>query len=254
MSGPKVLGLLPEFGLRVDSSVVPLTRRARATIFWPRPTRSSLDALTLLEVPLTMVPVVAGTPGVLARLAPALARRLGPPPAELVPIRGAPPGCSRPGFPWPPCAWRPACTAAGAAGCSPCSSTLRSSSPGPAGSSPPSRRSAAFVAKIRAFLTWLVKTGPVEGVTLSGLYQEYGISKKGGSRIAPTNNFKVETANSNSKLETQIRRSPGPPPGVRHNRRPGADPGPGARRCGTGPSPASAGKISPRSPRLPGRI
>ena len=25
---------------------------------------------------------------------------------------------------------------------------------------------AAFVAKIRAFLTWLVKTGPVEGVTL----------------------------------------------------------------------------------------
>ena len=32
---------------------------------------------------------------------------------------------------------------------------------------------AAFVAKIRAFLAWLVQTGPVEGVTLSGLYNDW---------------------------------------------------------------------------------
>ena len=32
---------------------------------------------------------------------------------------------------------------------------------------------AALVAKIRAFLTWLLKSGPVEGITLSGLYREY---------------------------------------------------------------------------------
>ena len=31
----------------------------------------------------------------------------------------------------------------------------------------------AFVAKLRAFLDWLVRTGPVEGVTFSGLLQEY---------------------------------------------------------------------------------
>jgi hypothetical protein len=30
-----------------------------------------------------------------------------------------------------------------------------------------------FVAKLRAFLTWLVASGPVEGVTFSGLYQEW---------------------------------------------------------------------------------
>lgn len=32
---------------------------------------------------------------------------------------------------------------------------------------------AGFVAKIRTFLDWLVRSGPVEGVTLSGLYQEW---------------------------------------------------------------------------------
>jgi hypothetical protein len=30
-----------------------------------------------------------------------------------------------------------------------------------------------FVAKIRVFLDWLVQTGPVTGVTLSGLYQDW---------------------------------------------------------------------------------
>jgi hypothetical protein len=30
-----------------------------------------------------------------------------------------------------------------------------------------------FVAKIRAFLTWLVETGPVEGVTLAALGEDW---------------------------------------------------------------------------------
>jgi hypothetical protein len=32
---------------------------------------------------------------------------------------------------------------------------------------------AALVAKIHDFLSWMVKNGPVEGVTLSELYQKY---------------------------------------------------------------------------------
>jgi hypothetical protein len=32
---------------------------------------------------------------------------------------------------------------------------------------------AGFVAKIRTFLDWLVRSSPVEGITLSGLYQEW---------------------------------------------------------------------------------
>ena len=38
-----------------------------------------------------------------------------------------------------------------------------------------------FVAKIRSFLTWLVKTGPVSGVTLGELGESWGRTGKPGA-------------------------------------------------------------------------
>ena len=74
-AGPQVFSLLPEFGLEVDSSVVPLTRKNPDPRFFLAPADpfplggAGPDGRPLLEVPITMVPVVAGTPELMARLA-----------------------------------------------------------------------------------------------------------------------------------------------------------------------------------------
>ena len=74
--GPQVMALLPEFGLKVDSSIVPLTAKsASPKTSWPRPTRSASRASAgapLLEAPLTLVPVIPGTPRAVYGLAAAL--------------------------------------------------------------------------------------------------------------------------------------------------------------------------------------
>ena len=77
-AGPQVFSLLPEFGLEVDSSVAPLTRKNPDPRFFlapadPFPLGDAGPAgHPLLEVPITMVPVVAGTPALVARLAATL--------------------------------------------------------------------------------------------------------------------------------------------------------------------------------------
>jgi hypothetical protein len=175
--GPEVLKLLREFGLKVDSSAAPLTLKgtgeyflAPADPFWLTPAAPGRPGL--LEAPVTLVPVLPHSP----RLAVHLARRLsgtagrrllhcfryvaaaGPQPAwfPLASMRLAAALHRRRGG-------RVLCLAFHSSELLPGASRLF----------PTEAAVAAFVAKIRAFLSWLVKTGPVTGVTLSGLYREY---------------------------------------------------------------------------------
>jgi hypothetical protein len=74
-AGPQVFSLLPEFGLEVDSSVAPLTRKNPDPRFFLAPADPfplggvGPTGKPLLEVPITLVPVVAGTPELIERLA-----------------------------------------------------------------------------------------------------------------------------------------------------------------------------------------
>jgi hypothetical protein len=169
--GPKVLGLLPEFGLKVDSSIVPLTLKGAGDYFLAPPDPFPLTP-TVLEVPLTMVPVLACSPMLLARLARRLPGNTGRGLLHWFKFAGA--AGIQP-------AWFPLASMRLAAGLHRRrggrvltmffhSSELQ---PGASRLFPTEPAVAALVAKIRAFLSWLTATGPVEGVTLAGLDQEY---------------------------------------------------------------------------------
>jgi len=65
--GPKVLGLLPKLGFRVDSSVVPLTLKGGGDYFLApadpfRLARTAAGEPALLEAPLTLVPLITPLP------------------------------------------------------------------------------------------------------------------------------------------------------------------------------------------------
>jgi hypothetical protein len=173
---PTILSLLGEFGIKVDSSVVPLTLKGAGDYFLApaEPFRLSHD---LLEVPVTMVPVLPSLPRALAYLAPKLpgasGRRL------LGWFKSVAAAGSQP-------AWFPLPSMRLAAGLHRLrggrtltmffhSSELQ---PGASRLFPTEQAVRRFVAKIRAFLDWLIKTGPVEGVTLGELFQEH-VKKKG---------------------------------------------------------------------------
>lgn len=178
-AGPRVWGLLPEFGLVVDSSVVPLTPKnadPRAFLAPADPFPLAVPGpagVRIFEVPLTMVPVVAGTPSLVARLAAALPpdwgnrlrdrfRYLG--------VAGVQP------------AWYPFASMQLAArlhrrrGGRVLNMFLHSSElmPGTSPLFPTEDAVNRFAAKLRAFLAWLVRTGPVEGVTLSEVQADWG--------------------------------------------------------------------------------
>jgi hypothetical protein len=175
--GPKILSLLPEFGLRVDSSIVPLTWKDRTDYFLAPADPFHLPPDTphgpaLLEVPLTMVPVLANLPRALARLAPTLPWSSGRLLLSRFKYLGA--AGIQP-------AWFPLTSMRLAAGLHRRrggrtltmffhSSELK---PGASRHFPNEPAVQRLVAKLRAFLTWLSQSGPVEGVTLSGLYREY---------------------------------------------------------------------------------
>jgi hypothetical protein len=177
-AGPRVWSLLPEFGLEVDSSVAPLTLKnadprgflAPADPFplWdsgPQETR-------LLEVPITMVPVVAGTPGLVDRLAAA------GPPAWGRGLRGLFRSVGAVGV---QPAWYPLASMQLAArlhrrrGGQVLTMFFHSSElkPGATRLFPTEAAVSRFVDKIRTFLAWLVKTGPVQGVTLAQLGEDW---------------------------------------------------------------------------------
>jgi len=177
-AGRRVWGLLPEFGLEVDSSVAPLTlKNADPRGFLapadPFPLWDSRPAENpLLEVPITVVPVAPGTPKLIDRLAaagpPAWERRL----KSLFRYIGAV-GVQP--------AWYPLASMQLAArlhrrrGGRVLTMFFHSSElkPGATQLFPTEAAVGRFAAKIRAFLAWLVKTGPVQGVTLTQLREDW---------------------------------------------------------------------------------
>ena len=173
-AGLKVWGLLPEFNLSVDSSVAPLTPKGAEVGHFLAPADPfglqvpGLDGHELLEVPVTMVPVLTGTPELMTRLAAVLpsawARRLENS-FRYVAAAGVQP------------AWYPLASMQLAAqlhrrrGGQVLTMFFHSSElkPGASRLFPTEVAVERFVGKIRTFLTWLVQTGPVEGVTLAEL-------------------------------------------------------------------------------------
>jgi len=175
--GPTVQGLLPEFGLKVDSSIVPLTLKGTGDYFLAPADPFCLIPATpghpaLLEAPLTMVPVAAALPRVLARLAPRLPGAAGRRLLGWFKYVGAA-GIQPAWFPLP--SMRLAASLHRRRGGRVFTMFFHSSElqPGASRLFPTELAVSGFVAKIRAFLDWLVKTGPVTGVTLSGLYQDW---------------------------------------------------------------------------------
>lgn len=169
--GPKILDLLGEFGFRVDSSVVPLTLKGGKGYFLA-PADPFLLTPALLEAPVTLVPVVPGLPRTLARLAPVLPGALGCRLLSWFKYVGAA-GIQPAWFPLP--TMRLAAGLHRRRGGRVLTTFFHSSElqPGASRLFPTETAVTAFVAKIRAFFTWLVQSGPVEGVTYSELYQEY---------------------------------------------------------------------------------
>jgi len=169
--GPRILSLLGEFGLRVDSSVVPLTLKGGGDYFLA-PTDPFLLTPTLLEVPLTQVPVLAGLPRALARLAPYLPGASGRRLLSRFKYVGA--AGLQPAW-FPLASMRLAANLHRRRGGRVLTMFCHSSElqPGASRLFPTEQAVARFVGKIRTFLNWLVETGPVEGVTLSGVFQEY---------------------------------------------------------------------------------
>jgi hypothetical protein len=177
-AGRKVFGLLPEFGLEVDSSVAPLTRKNPDPRFFLAPAdpfrlgQAGPEGRSLLEVPITLVPVVAGTPELVARLAavapPPWGERLGSL-FRYGAVAGVQP------------AWYPLASMQLAArlhrrrGGRVLTLFFHSSElkPGASRLFPTETAVSRFVEKIRTFLTWLVKIGPVEGVTLAELGEDW---------------------------------------------------------------------------------
>jgi hypothetical protein len=173
-AGPAVFRLLPEFGLRVDSSVAPLTRknpdpRAFLAPADPFPLWDQVPATAaVLEAPITLVPVLAGTPTLVARLAGAVPAGRGLRLQNLFRYVGAV-GVQP--------AWYPLRSMQLAArlhrrrGGRVLTMFFHSSELQPGATRLFATEAAvcSLVDKIRAFLTWLTRTGPVQGVTLGEL-------------------------------------------------------------------------------------
>jgi hypothetical protein len=177
-AGPQVFSLLPEFGLEVDSSVAPLTRKNPDPRYFLAPAdpfplgQAGPEGKPLLEVPITLVPVVAGTPELVARLAAMAPPLWGDRLRSLfryVGVLGVQP------------AWYTLASLKLAAhlhrrrGGRVLTMFFHSSElqPGATRLFPTEVAVSRFIAKIRAFLTWLVQTGPVSGMTLAELGEDW---------------------------------------------------------------------------------
>ena len=180
-----LLQLLPRFGLRVDSSMVPLTFKgdgpqnflAPADPFW-LDFPASPD-LTLLEAPVTMVPVWDRSARTWHRLAGLLPARLHE--AWLSRFRFVGAAGIHPSW-FPGFSMRLAARLHQRRGGRILTLFLHSSELLPGGSPdfPDAAAVDRLVAKLRGFLTWLAKRGPVRGVTLSGLHELLAANEPGG--------------------------------------------------------------------------
>lgn len=175
--GPKILSLLPKFGLRVDSSMVPLTQTLGGPDHFLAPPDPFFPAdgggrpLGLLEVPLTLVPLHPAAARGVYRLSTRAPGRLGHLLRAWFPYvlsAGVQPV-------WFPLPWmRLAARLHAARGGEVLCLFFHSSELMPGGT-PHNRTEAAvnrLVGKIRAFLAWLTRHFRVTGVTLGQLGQE----------------------------------------------------------------------------------
>lgn len=170
-----LLNLLPGFGLHVDSSMVPLTFKgdghknflAPADPFWLEVPSS--PGLGLLEAPVTMVPVWAASARAVHRLAGQLPGKAGA--ALLSGYRFVGAAGIHPAW-FPRFSMRLAASLHRRRGGQVLTLFLHSSELLPGGSPdfPDAASVDRLVAKLRDFLTWLVRQGPVTGVTLSNLH------------------------------------------------------------------------------------
>ncbi|MEW6659012.1 MAG: hypothetical protein AB1424_10155 [Thermodesulfobacteriota bacterium] len=186
--GPRLLSLLPEMGFQVDSSMVPLTQKVGGPDYFLAPNdpfRLPVPGAaggTLLEVPLTMVPVIAGAPRLIYRVTGALPGDWG------IRLRSRFPYLLAAGihpvwFPLP--SMRLAARLHRRRGGRVLNLFLHSSELA-AGGTPQFPNEAAvarLVAKIRAFLAWLKATGPVEGITLAELSRSAGKAGRAGEGL-----------------------------------------------------------------------
>jgi hypothetical protein len=180
--GPQIQSLLPEMGFRVDSSMVPLTQKVGGPDYFLAPADPFRlpgpggDAATLLEVPLTMVPVCQAAARLIYRVSAAF------PGARSERLRGWFPYVLAAGihpvwYPLP--SMRLGVRLHRGRGGRVLNMFLHSTELAPGGNPevPTETAVGKLVQKIRIFLTWLQKTGPVEGVTLSELYDQEGLER-----------------------------------------------------------------------------
>ncbi len=174
----RLMALLPEFNLRVDSSVVPLTHKPGGPdnflappdpFFLPLP---GISGPSLLEAPLTMVALLPGLAGAWDRLSRLLPPRLGARLRHWFRYAGA--VGLQPAW-YPLTSMRLAARLHRARGGRVLTLFFHSSEllPGASRLFPTEAAVNSLVAKIRAFLAWLVQTGPVDGVTLADLLKIY---------------------------------------------------------------------------------
>jgi len=172
---PGLLKLLPGCGLRVDTSMVPLTFKGDGPQnfltppdpFWLQVAGS--PGVKLLEAPVTMVPVWQASAKAVHRLAGLLPGKAGK--ALLSRYRFVGAAGIHPAW-FPQFSMRLAASLHKRRGGRVLTLFLHSSELFPGGSPdfPDAAAVDRLVAKLRGFLAWLVKQGPVTGLTLSGLY------------------------------------------------------------------------------------
>jgi hypothetical protein len=177
-AGPQVFSLLREFGLEVDSSVAPLTRKNPDHRFFLAPADPFFlgnigpEGKPLLEVPITLVPVVAGTPELVERLAAMVRPTWGDRLLNLYRYGGV--AGVQPAM-YPLVSLQLAAYLHRRRGGRVLTMYFHSSElkPGASRLFPSEAAVSRFVDKIRTFLTWLVQTGPVSGVTLTELGEDW---------------------------------------------------------------------------------
>jgi hypothetical protein len=178
--GPKILSLLLEMGLKVDTSMVPLTQKVGGPDYFLAPNDPfrlegrDASAGTLVEVPLTMVPVWPPAARLIYRLSTAFPGDRGKRLRSWFPYVLAT-GIHPVWFPLP--SMRLAVKLHRGRGGRVLNMFLHSTELAPGGNPqfPTEAAVTRLVQKIRTFLTWLQKTGPVEGVTLAKLYEMEGL-------------------------------------------------------------------------------
>ena len=177
-AGPQVFSLLPEFGFEVDSSVAPLTRKNPDPRFFLAPADPFVlgdlgpAGKPLLEVPITLVPVLAGTPELIERLAAMAPPTWGDRLRNLYRYGGV--AGVQPAM-YPLVSLQLAAYLHRRRGGRVLTMYFHSSElkPGASRLFPTEAAVSRFVDKIRTFLTWLVQTGPVSGVTLTELGEDW---------------------------------------------------------------------------------